>query len=594
MDITEARQLFATAEITPEGQRGTDQELDEWLDRGCDLAFYRAVDGRVLALPADPSQPPWTRVFSDRYDSAALIGVFPNPNPRLEEPSGEEPEDTLEDEDGEPDDDDFEPDDENDFDDLVDAFTVRWGDDEESRRHPVQTLNMRRARQFLLTALKASGTRYGEPAFHDLLLDRGHGLAFYAGTEYGRRELLCRHYGGPTPRLLPAVPPEILEGGWGEPWRLIATYQGPELFDESWNEQVSTLPLESFLTVHVSDSGECALRIRNEILELVRAGKDGTQTVTALGRLGSGDDPLALALQAVPDLLTFDPHTAVDITTDAPFAVADAIRFSADLNRHDGKDKLNEDFFTDEEDCLLSVLDSNLVPVMFRVNGVPHFAAQVEGDWVLVPVEARYRFPSPVTNRTFISVSFDYDGGGYSSGKGFEAIAEIRPGLNIAWEDYSDEAWDREMTLSRTPLPEFAASHHRQDQAAHHQALARRPGPPGLPRPWRRLRLRPAHHPQGGFRHGPRALHLGVPLDRDPPLLLRHLPCPDRLPQPPSGHPRRRQGTAGDQDQGLARGRRDGIRRHRPHPALPALNIRATQDPALHPNGQSTVERANR
>ncbi|MEV4460824.1 hypothetical protein [Microbispora sp. NPDC049633] len=69
---------------------------------------------------------------------------------------------------------------------------------------------------------------------------------------------------------------------------------------------------------------------------------------------------------------------------------------------------MNEEFFADEEESLLAILDGNMVSVMFRINGVPHFAARADGDWVLLPVERLYRFPFPVTNRTFISVSFDY------------------------------------------------------------------------------------------------------------------------------------------------------------------------------------------
>ncbi|MEN3540030.1 hypothetical protein AAH991_33315 [Microbispora sp. ZYX-F-249] len=337
------------------------------------------------------------------------------------------------------------------------AFSVRW--DDASPWPAVQTLNRRRARQFLLAVSESTVTAHGEQAFHDGLLARGHGLAFYTRIAYGRREFACRHYGGPEPRLLPAVPPDLLPEPWSEPWRLVATYRGPELFDEDWAERVSALPLESFLTVHVDGEGERGLRVSDRTLELVRIGTDGERTVTALGRLRAKDDPLAVALRAVPDLLAFDPYAAVDITADTPFAVADAIRFSADLDRADAEARVDEEFFADEEESLLEILDGNLVPVMFRINGVPHFAARADGEWVLVPVERLYRFPSPVTNRTFISVSFDYDGGGYSSGGGFETIAEIRPGLNIAWEDYSDEAWDREMTLSREPLPEFAAGH---------------------------------------------------------------------------------------------------------------------------------------
>ncbi|MFC0552560.1 hypothetical protein ACFFHJ_16850 [Planotetraspora thailandica] len=365
----------------------------------------------------------------------------------------EDPDDLVEG--AEDDDEELEPKDTYDFDGLVHAYNVRW-----NREFPwpaVQTLNRRRARLFLLIASLHAGNWHAE-TLYDRLGGRQHGLAFYTRLDDGQRAFMCRQYGRPKPHALAAVPPEVFEEGQGEPWQLIATYHGPELFEENWNEQVSALPLDSFLTIHVAGAGECALRVRDEKLKLIKIGEDGTQTVTALGRLGAGDDPLALAVRAVPDLFTFDPHAAVDITTDAPFAVADAIRFSADVDR-DLAGWLNEDFFTDEEQNLLGPLDSNLVPVMFRINGVPHFAAQVDDDWALVPVERRYRVPSPVTNRTFISVSYDYDGGGYSSGRGFEAIAEIRPGLNIAWEDYSDEAWDREMTLSRTPLPEFAASH---------------------------------------------------------------------------------------------------------------------------------------
>ncbi|SNT57541.1 hypothetical protein SAMN05216276_10679 [Streptosporangium subroseum] len=460
MDMTTAKNLFATAEITPDGEHATDQAFDEWLAAGADVAFYRAANGRVLARPAGRSHPPSTKVFSDRYDSATLIGVFPNPNPPMEKES-EEPKDPPEEADDEPEDEDEDEDDDeddDDFDDLVDAFTARWGDDKESRRPPVQTLNKRRARQFLLTALKTTSTRYGEPAFHDLLLARGHGLAFYTRLDYGQREFLCRHYGGPTPRLLPAAPPEILEEPWKEEWKLVSTYEGPALLGWNWKEQVSALPLESFLTVHAAGSGEYALRIRDEILELVRTGEGIPKTVTTLGPLTADDDPLALALQAVPDLLTFDPHTAVDITTDALFAVADTIRLSADPNRREMIDSLNQDdldFFEVEEDVLIGYFD-NLVPLRLRVNGILHFAARLDDSWALIPVNNDASFPTPVLTRTFLSISYDFDGGGISSGPGFETIGEIRPGLNVSWGDFQEEMWDRPLTLARGDLPKFA------------------------------------------------------------------------------------------------------------------------------------------
>lgn len=47
--------------------------------------------------------------------------------------------------------------------------------------------------------------------FYDLLLKRGYELAFYTRTEEGRRELVCRHYGGRAPGLLPAEPPRALK-----------------------------------------------------------------------------------------------------------------------------------------------------------------------------------------------------------------------------------------------------------------------------------------------------------------------------------------------------------------------------------------------
>ncbi len=278
--------------------------------------------------------------------------------------------------------------------------------------------------------------------------------------------MLCRHYGGPAPRLLPAVPPEVLEASWGHEWRLAAIYQGPALFHGDWRDQqdyVSALPLRSFLAVHIAGAGEFALRTRGGVLELIRSGPEGAGTVTALGRPEPDDDPLAFALRIVPDLLTFSPDATVDITSDTPHAVADAIRFSADLGPARERDalphaddRLEDGFWRGEEERLLGYF-GNLVPLTVRVNGVPHFAADLDGDQVLVPVTGEGRFPSPVLNRTFLSIGYDYDGGGSSSGPGFETIGEIRPALNVSWGDFAEEMWDRSLTLSRDGLPEFAA-----------------------------------------------------------------------------------------------------------------------------------------
>ncbi|WP_405393420.1 hypothetical protein [Microbispora hainanensis] len=324
----------------------------------------------------------------------------------------------------------------------------------------VQTLNTWRARQFLLTTFKTSGSSYNEPAFYDLLLNRGHELAFYARTEDGRRELVCRHYGGPAPRLLPAEPPDVLEASWGKDWKLVATYRGAALFGESGKRQVSALPLQSFLTVHVSGIGQYGLRTRNKTVELIRIEEDGTTTITCLGRLGPGDDPLALAVEAVPGLLTLDPHTAVDITTDSPYALADAVRLDTAPDRDEMIHLVHEDdldFFEGEEEELVGYFD-NLVPLRLRVNGLLHFAAEVGGEWTLVPVRAD-SFPTPVLTRTFLSIGYGYDGGGYSSGSGHETIGEIRPGLNVSWGDFKEEIWDRTLTLARGDLAAFAAEH---------------------------------------------------------------------------------------------------------------------------------------
>ncbi|MEV4322395.1 hypothetical protein AB0J37_09215 [Microbispora rosea] len=324
----------------------------------------------------------------------------------------------------------------------------------------VQTLNTWRARQFLLTTFKTAGSGHNEPAFYDLLLKHGYELAFYAWTEHGRRELVCRHYGGPAPRLLPAEPLHVLEASWGKEWKLVATYRGAALFGESGKQQVSALPLQSFLTVHVSGAGEYGLRIRNRTVELIRFMENGEKTISSLGRLGPGDDPLPLALEAVPGLLTFDPHAAVDITTDSPYALADAVRLGTPPDRDEMIHLAYEDdlgFFGSEEEELVGYCD-NLVPLRLRVNGLLHFAAEVGGEWALVPVRAD-SFPTPVLTRAFLSIGYNYDGGGYSSGSGHETIGEIRPGLNVSWGDFKEEMWDRTLTVAHGDLAAFAAEH---------------------------------------------------------------------------------------------------------------------------------------
>ncbi|MFD2683731.1 hypothetical protein ACFS5L_02425 [Streptomyces phyllanthi] len=81
VDWSEAEALFETAEITPEGDLGSTYELDEWLEKDVNVAFYRTADGRLLARPVDRFERPSTKLFSARFRSASLVSVFPNPHP---------------------------------------------------------------------------------------------------------------------------------------------------------------------------------------------------------------------------------------------------------------------------------------------------------------------------------------------------------------------------------------------------------------------------------------------------------------------------------------------------------------------------------
>jgi hypothetical protein len=195
---------------------------------------------------------------------------------------------------------------------------------------PVQRLNARRARQFLLATVYERDR--AELRWNDQLLVRGHALAFYAGAGPDPRELIIRHYSGPQPGILPMQPPQTV-GQDDDVYRLVAIYDGPALFGKSWRHAVSTMPLESFLTVCVTpvegEEVEYALCVRDGVLQLLKDQSPAEDAVTVLGTPEPGSDPLVLALAAVPDLLTFPPTAAVDISTSAPHAVADAIRFTS-------------------------------------------------------------------------------------------------------------------------------------------------------------------------------------------------------------------------------------------------------------------------
>lgn len=451
LDRTEAETLFETAEITSGGDLGSTYALEEWLEEEVNVAFYRTVDGHLLARSVDRFERPSTKLFSARFKSASLVSVFPNPRPVqavLDQSQGDfdESDDDFEDEDGRA----SQGADGNGDKDAILPLNanadVSWP--------PVQRLNPRRARQFLLATVYDRDP--AELRWNDQLLVRGHALAFYAGAGPDPRELIIRHYGGPRPRVLPVQPPQTLGEG-DDAYRLVAIYEGPALFGKGWRHAVSTMPLESFLTVCVSpvagEEAEYALCVRDGVLQLLTDQGPAQDAVTVLGTYEPGSEPMALALAVVPDLLTFPPTAAVDISTSDPHAVADAIRFSSSPAKNtweelygdhwDDYERAHEDFIRRHDD---------LKPLRLDVNGTPHLAATVDGDWVVIPVDDE----EIQLNRGFLEVLYDFEGGGISSGRGSQSIGEVRPGLNAYWEDFSEENWDRDLTLSRGDLVSFA------------------------------------------------------------------------------------------------------------------------------------------
>ncbi|MGW9022700.1 hypothetical protein ACWGQ5_00380 [Streptomyces sp. NPDC055722] len=451
VDWTEAQALFETAEITPDGDLGSTYELEEWLEKEVNVAFYRTAGGRLLARPVDRFERPSTKLFSARFKSASLASVFPNPRPvqaALDQPQGAFDESN----------DDFEGEgaqapEQADGDGDGDALPLLYADADVSWP-PVQRLNARRARQFLLASLYDRDP--AELRWNDQLLVRGHALAFYAGAGPDPRELIIRHYGGPQPGILPVQPPQTV-GEDEDAYRLVAIYDGRALFGKGWRHAVSTMPLESFLTVCVSPVGgeeaEFALCVRDGVLQVLKDQGAAQDAVTVLGTFEPGSDPLALALAAVPDLLTFPPTAAVDISTSAPYAVADAIRFTSSPGKNTWEDLYGEDWedyeFANED---LIRRHADLAPLRLDINSTPHLAATADGDWVVIPMDDE----EIQLNRGFLTVSYDFEGGGISSGRGSQSIGEIRPGLNVYWEDFSEENWNSDLTLSSQDLIDFA------------------------------------------------------------------------------------------------------------------------------------------
>ncbi|MGW5433367.1 hypothetical protein ACWET9_40300 [Streptomyces sp. NPDC004059] len=453
LDRTEAETLFETAEMTPDGDLGTAYELDEWLKEEVNVAFYRTADGRLLARPVDRFERPSSKLFSGRYKSASLVSVFPNARPAqavVVQAQGvsdeDESDDDFEDEDGRAperaegngDKDAFPP--------PCANADVSWP--------PVQRLNSLRARQFLLATVDDRDPV--ELHWNERLLVRGHALAFYAGAGPAPRELIVRHYGGPRPGILPGQPPQTLGEG-DDAYRLVATYDGPALFGKDRRHAVSTMPLESYLTVCASpvdgQETEYALCVRDGVLHLLKDEGRAQHAVTVPGTHEPGSDPLALALAVLPDLLTFPPTAAVDISTSAPHAVADAVRFTSSPGENTWEELYGEDWDDYEwanEDFIRRHHD--LTPLRLDINGTPHLAAPVDGDWVVIPVDDE----EVRLNRDFLTVCYDFDGGGISSGRGSQTTGEVRPGLNACRQDFSEENWDRDLILSRADLVAFA------------------------------------------------------------------------------------------------------------------------------------------
>ncbi|MFJ9916855.1 hypothetical protein [Actinacidiphila glaucinigra] len=387
VDWTEAQALFGTAEITPDGDLGSTHELDAWLVKEVNVVFCRTADGRLLARPVDRFERPSTKLFSARFKSASLVSVFPNPRPvraffDQSQSVFDESNDGLEEDDAQA----PERADGNGDGDALPLYAdadVSWP--------PVQRLNARRARQFLLASLYDRNRV--ELRWNDQLLVREHALAFYAPAGPDPRELVIRHYGGPQPGILPIHPPQTV-GQDEYAYRLVAIYDGPALFGMGWRHAVSTMPLESFLTVCVSPVGgeeaEFALCVRDGVLQLLKDQGPAQEAITVLGTFEPGSDPLALALAAVPDLLAFPSTAAVEISTSAPHAVADAIRFTSSPGENTWEGLYGEDWedYESANEDLIRRHD-DLAPLRLDINSTPYLAATADGDWVIIPVGAR-------------------------------------------------------------------------------------------------------------------------------------------------------------------------------------------------------------
>lgn len=101
------------------------------------------------------------------------------------------------------------------------------------------------------------------------------------------------------------------------------------------------------------------------------------------------------------------------ISTSAPHAVADAIRFTSSPGENtweglygqdwDDHASANEDLIRRHDDLALLRLD---------INSTPYLAARADGDWVVIPVHDE----ELQQNRGFLTVPYGFAGGDISSG----------------------------------------------------------------------------------------------------------------------------------------------------------------------------------
>lgn len=99
IDLAAARVLFRTAESSGLGRTGTDEILQQWLDGGFDLAFYRNAERplQVRAVEQCDQVPQWlcnSRVGKARLEAVCLNPVREKPSSEYEADSAppEEPE----------------------------------------------------------------------------------------------------------------------------------------------------------------------------------------------------------------------------------------------------------------------------------------------------------------------------------------------------------------------------------------------------------------------------------------------------------------------------------------------------------------------